>query len=202
LLRRISQGIDSEEYFFIKNQIDLLSSTNSSIMGTANFFKRAISSYHAAVITMVWLCLPDPLVISFTPSVIPASRARPMNAPCMVQVNGADDNKVQTTEQQKQQDEQSTEWWTDYPLSYASIAEATRSDFGILSITLPESNKPLVYLDSAATSQKPKQVLQALDSYYQKLNSNVHRGAHTLSREATAAYEGARDKLQKFVNAK
>jgi len=125
-----------------------------------------------------------------------------MNAPCMVQVNGADDNKVQTTEQQKQQDEQSTEWWTDYPLSYASIAEATRSDFGILSITLPESNKPLVYLDSAATSQKPKQVLQALDSYYQKLNSNVHRGAHTLSREATAAYEGARDKLQKFVNAK
>jgi cysteine desulfurase / selenocysteine lyase len=62
--------------------------------------------------------------------------------------------------------------------------------------------KPLIYFDSAASSQKPQQVLDALLNYYQKDNANVHRGAHTLSNRATDAYEGARDKIAKFINAK
>ncbi|MFC4713922.1 cysteine desulfurase [Planococcus dechangensis] len=61
---------------------------------------------------------------------------------------------------------------------------------------------PLVYLDSAATSQKPVQVLEALKSYYEFDNSNVHRGVHTLGNRATEKYEGAREKVQKFINAK
>lgn len=61
---------------------------------------------------------------------------------------------------------------------------------------------PLVYLDSAATSQKPVQVLEALKSYYEFDNSNVHRGVHTLGNRATEKYEGAREKVQHFINAK
>lgn len=61
--------------------------------------------------------------------------------------------------------------------------------------------KPLVYLDSAATSQKPKAVLDAMGEYYEMQNANVHRGAHALSIRATEAYESARDKVQRFVNA-
>jgi cysteine desulfurase / selenocysteine lyase len=61
---------------------------------------------------------------------------------------------------------------------------------------------PLVYLDSAATSQKPQQVIDAISNYYEKDNSNVHRGVHTLGNQATEAYEGARDKVQGFINAK
>jgi cysteine desulfurase / selenocysteine lyase len=61
--------------------------------------------------------------------------------------------------------------------------------------------KPLVYLDNAATSQKPHAVIHALEHYYSHYNSNVHRGVHTLSSEATDAYEGAREKIAKFVNA-
>ncbi|MBM7648570.1 cysteine desulfurase/selenocysteine lyase [Bacillus ectoiniformans] len=60
---------------------------------------------------------------------------------------------------------------------------------------------PLVYLDSAATSQKPVQVIEALDKYYREDNSNVHRGVHTLGTRATDSYEGARDKVRKFINA-
>jgi cysteine desulfurase/selenocysteine lyase len=60
---------------------------------------------------------------------------------------------------------------------------------------------PLVYLDSAATSQKPIQVIEALDKYYREYNSNVHRGVHTLGTKATDAYEGAREKVRKFINA-
>ena len=59
----------------------------------------------------------------------------------------------------------------------------------------------LVYLDNAATTQKPLGVLEALDEYYRKHNANIHRGIHTLSVEATDMYEGARDKVQKFLNA-
>lgn len=59
----------------------------------------------------------------------------------------------------------------------------------------------MVYLDSAATSQKPKQVLQAMSDYYEFSNANVHRGAHALSIRATEAYEAARDKVQRFINA-
>ncbi|MFB0829295.1 cysteine desulfurase [Brevibacillus laterosporus] len=61
---------------------------------------------------------------------------------------------------------------------------------------------PLVYLDSAATSQKPIQVLEAVDKYYRSYNSNVHRGVHTLGTYATDAYEGAREKVRAFINAK
>ncbi|MGD6968683.1 cysteine desulfurase [Rossellomorea vietnamensis] len=60
---------------------------------------------------------------------------------------------------------------------------------------------PLVYLDSAATSQKPVQVIEALDKYYREYNSNVHRGVHTLGTLATDGYEGAREKVRKFINA-
>ena len=58
-----------------------------------------------------------------------------------------------------------------------------------------------MYLDSAATSQKPQYVLDKIDDYYRRLNANVHRGAHTLSREATAAYEEAREKVSDFIQA-
>ncbi|AQX53312.1 MULTISPECIES: cysteine desulfurase [Priestia] len=61
---------------------------------------------------------------------------------------------------------------------------------------------PLVYLDSAATSQKPIQVIEALNKYYREYNSNVHRGVHTLGTMATDGYEGAREKVRKFINAK
>ncbi len=61
---------------------------------------------------------------------------------------------------------------------------------------------PLAYLDNAATSQKPLQVIQAIEHYYKQNNSNVHRGVHTLGSRATDAYEGAREKVAKFLNAK
>ena len=64
------------------------------------------------------------------------------------------------------------------------------------------NGNPLVYLDSAATSQKPIQVIEAVSNYYRQLNSNVHRGVHTLGTRATDAYEGAREKVRKFINAK
>ncbi|MBL5767174.1 cysteine desulfurase [Heyndrickxia sporothermodurans] len=60
---------------------------------------------------------------------------------------------------------------------------------------------PLVYLDSAATSQKPYSVIEAIDSYYKEDNSNVHRGVHTLGTRATDKYEGAREKVRRFINA-
>ncbi len=64
------------------------------------------------------------------------------------------------------------------------------------------NGKPLVYLDSAATSQKPVQVIEAINRYYREYNSNVHRGVHTLGTRATDGYEGAREKVRKFINAK
>jgi cysteine desulfurase/selenocysteine lyase len=64
------------------------------------------------------------------------------------------------------------------------------------------NDHPLVYLDSSATSQKPVQVIEALEKYYREINSNVHRGVHTLGTRATDAYEGAREKVRKFINAK
>ncbi|MFC0013682.1 MULTISPECIES: cysteine desulfurase [Allobacillus] len=60
---------------------------------------------------------------------------------------------------------------------------------------------PLVYLDSAATSQKPQVVIDAINDYYERNNSNVHRGVHTLGSRATEDYEGARDKVREFINA-
>jgi cysteine desulfurase / selenocysteine lyase len=74
-----------------------------------------------------------------------------------------------------------------------------RRDFPILERTM--AGKPLVYLDSAVTSQKPRQVIEALSDFYEKHNANVHRGIYPLGEEATAAYEGAREKVAGFVGA-
>ena len=78
--------------------------------------------------------------------------------------------------------------------------QVVRQDFPILRRVLP-NGRPLVYLDNAATSQKPQSVLDAMDTYYRLYNANVHRGVHTLSEEATALYEGARAKVAHFINA-
>lgn len=75
-----------------------------------------------------------------------------------------------------------------------------RADFPILA-TETRPGVPLVYLDSTASSQKPLAVIEAMDWYYRHDNANVHRGIHRLSEVATIAYEGAREKVQRFVNA-
>ncbi|HXF75280.1 MAG TPA: aminotransferase class V-fold PLP-dependent enzyme, partial [Methylomirabilota bacterium] len=62
--------------------------------------------------------------------------------------------------------------------------------------------KPLVYFDNGATSQKPQCVIDAVTRYYSAENSNIHRGVHYLSERATAAYEGARDKIRRYINAR
>ncbi len=80
-----------------------------------------------------------------------------------------------------------------------TIAAQVRADFPILDQEV--NGKPLVYLDNAATSQKPNVVVNALRDYYEQINSNVHRGAHALSTKATEAYESARDKVAAFINA-
>jgi cysteine desulfurase/selenocysteine lyase len=74
-----------------------------------------------------------------------------------------------------------------------------RKDFPILERSM--AGKPLVYLDSAVTSQKPRQVIEALSDFYEKHNANVHRGIYPLGEEATAMYEGAREKVAAFVGA-
>ncbi|NEP88282.1 MAG: SufS family cysteine desulfurase [Okeania sp. SIO2C2] len=80
-----------------------------------------------------------------------------------------------------------------------TLGEKVREEFPILNQEI--NGKPLVYLDNAATSQKPLAVINIWQEYYLKYNSNVHRGIHTLSSKATDAYEGARDKVASFVNA-
>ncbi|HEM3518801.1 TPA: cysteine desulfurase [Streptococcus suis] len=77
--------------------------------------------------------------------------------------------------------------------------ERIRKDFSILDQVV--NDEPLVYLDNAATTQKPQQVLDVLADYYQKDNANVHRGVHTLSERATARYEVARQKVADFIQA-
>ncbi len=77
--------------------------------------------------------------------------------------------------------------------------EKIRTDFPILQQEV--HGKPLVYLDNAATSQTPTVVIEALQKYYREYNSNVHRGVHRLSHIATDAYEGAREKVRRFLNA-
>ena len=77
--------------------------------------------------------------------------------------------------------------------------EKVRKDFPILHQEI--NGNPLVYLDNAATTQKPKSVIDAIEKYYQKYNSNIHRGVHTLSENATEAYESARLKVKNFINA-
>ena len=75
-----------------------------------------------------------------------------------------------------------------------------RKDFPILDREV-RPGMPLVYLDNAATSQKPTHVLDAMRDYYERHNANVHRGIHTLAEEATALYEGGREKVATFINA-
>ena len=84
---------------------------------------------------------------------------------------------------------------TPKPLDVAAI----RQDFPILQRRVHD--KPLVYLDNAATSQKPRQVIQALVDYYEQTNANIHRGLHTLAEEATTAYEDGRAKVARFIGA-
>lgn len=78
--------------------------------------------------------------------------------------------------------------------------QAVRRDFPILHQEI--NGKPLVYLDNAASAQKPQAVMDAMDRYYREAHSNVHRGAHTLGDRATAWFEGARETVQKHLNAR
>jgi len=78
--------------------------------------------------------------------------------------------------------------------------EQVRADFPILSQTI--NGKPLTYLDNAATTQKPKTVIDAISNYYMTINSNIHRGTHHLSSLATEAHENARKTVQKYINAR
>jgi cysteine desulfurase/selenocysteine lyase len=77
--------------------------------------------------------------------------------------------------------------------------EKVRKDFPILHQMI--NGKPLIYLDNAATSQKPKNVIDAIETYYREYNSNIHRGVHTLSENATETYESSRLKIKNFINA-
>src|SRR5215204_2347740 len=77
--------------------------------------------------------------------------------------------------------------------------EAVRKHFPVLDRQV--KGKPLVYFDNAATTQKPRQVIDALLNYYKDYNANIHRGIHTLAEEATAAFEGTRDAVMEFINA-
>jgi cysteine desulfurase/selenocysteine lyase len=78
--------------------------------------------------------------------------------------------------------------------------EAIRRDFPVLARRV--HGKPLCYLDNAASSQRPRQVIDAISRYYESSHANVHRGVHALSQEATDLFEGAREKLRRFVNAR
>ena len=83
------------------------------------------------------------------------------------------------------------------PVVPGSLAESVRPDFPILRQIV--NGKPLIYFDNAATSHKPESVMQAMDKYYTSTNSNVHRGVHALSAEATTLFENARSKVRSFV---
>src|SRR6266550_3490361 len=78
--------------------------------------------------------------------------------------------------------------------------QKVRADFPILHQKV--HGHPLIYFDNAATSQKPRAVLDALRNYYERDNANVHRGIHELSNRATAAYEAARARAGRFINAR
>ncbi|HEY42873.1 MAG TPA: cysteine desulfurase [Anaerolineae bacterium] len=79
--------------------------------------------------------------------------------------------------------------------------ERVRGQFPILSRET-KPGVPLIYLDSAATSQKPRQVIEAMSTYYERQNANIHRGIHRLAEEATESFESARDKVTEFIGAK
>jgi cysteine desulfurase / selenocysteine lyase len=86
------------------------------------------------------------------------------------------------------------------PTSAAQLdVAAIRRDFPILHQSI--NGKPLVYLDNAASSQRPRAVIEAVSGYYERDHANVHRGVHTLSQRATDAFEGAREDVRRFINA-
>src|SRR5437879_1827991 len=82
------------------------------------------------------------------------------------------------------------------PMNWASV----RADFPILGQKV--HGQPLVYFDNAATTQKPRAVIEPLAHYYERDNANVHRGIHELSNRATAAFEAARARAARFINAR
>jgi cysteine desulfurase/selenocysteine lyase len=86
------------------------------------------------------------------------------------------------------------------PVSSGYDVERVRRDFPILSRTV--HGKPLIYLDSAASAQRPQAVIDAVNDYETRSHANVHRGVHALSQEATAAFEGARERVRRFINAR
>lgn len=121
-------------------------------------------------------------------------------------------NPELNSSKEKAMEENAKKWWEDVSFEHEGVAERCRPDFEILmSTTIGDDDtsddattrkkKQLIYLDSGATSQKPTQVIRDTANYYEKINSNVHRGAHTLSRMATAAFEDGRDAVASFVNA-
>ena len=79
------------------------------------------------------------------------------------------------------------------------IPATIRNDFPILRQRV--NGKPLVYLDSASTSQKPRQVIEAVVRYYEEYNANIHRGVYSIAERATAEYEAARAKVARFLGA-
>ena len=79
--------------------------------------------------------------------------------------------------------------------------ENIRKDFPILERTVRD-NKSLVYLDNASTTQKPNQVIDAINDYYRNHNANIHRAVYALAEEATELYENTRDKVANFINVK
>jgi cysteine desulfurase/selenocysteine lyase len=86
------------------------------------------------------------------------------------------------------------------PVKVKFDVEAARREFPILDERIHD--RALVYLDNANTTQKPKAVLEALDEFYRHQNANIHRATHLLSERATAAYEGARAKIARFIGAR
>lgn len=80
------------------------------------------------------------------------------------------------------------------------MLEGIKKDFPVLNQIV--NDEPLVYLDNAATTQKPLKVLAAIKDYYENDNANIHRGVHTLAERATEKYEAAREKVRQFINAK
>ena len=81
-----------------------------------------------------------------------------------------------------------------------NLSQLVRADFPIFSQTV--NGQPLVYLDNAATTQKPRAVIERMTQYYQEENANVHRAVHELSARATRAYEDARETCRSFINTK
>lgn len=86
------------------------------------------------------------------------------------------------------------------PVGVPLDVEAVRREFPVLARTV--RGRPLAYLDNAASSQRPRAVIEAMSRYYETTHANVHRGVHTLSQEATDLFEGAREKVRRFVNAR